>query len=49
MYRQAMKIMLVGASGLIGAKLARALMAQGHEVIGASRSRPQSVPLSGWT
>ena len=43
-----MKIMIVGASGFIGGKLARALMAQGHEVIGAGRSRPADVPLSGF-
>ena len=33
-----MKIVIIGGSGLIGKKLARRLLAQGHEVIAASPS-----------
>lgn len=34
-----MRILVAGASGFIGSRLVRALAAQGHHVVGASRSR----------
>ncbi|MDB5743669.1 MAG: hypothetical protein JWR68_1984 [Polaromonas sp.] len=40
-----MKILVAGASGFIGSHLVRALMAQGHHVIGASRSRDMRTEL----
>ncbi|MDB5777657.1 MAG: hypothetical protein JWP79_2169 [Polaromonas sp.] len=40
-----MKILVVGASGFIGSRLVRALAAQGHHVVGASRSREPHSPL----
>jgi uncharacterized protein YbjT (DUF2867 family) len=38
-----MKIVIIGASGLIGSRLRTALLARGHTVIGASRRRPPGI------
>lgn len=40
-----MRILVAGASGFIGSRLVRALTAQGHHVVGASRSREPHSPL----
>ncbi|HEU4592951.1 MAG TPA: NAD(P)H-binding protein [Steroidobacteraceae bacterium] len=39
-----MRVLIAGASGFIGAHLARACLAAGHEVIGASRHPPDGLP-----
>jgi uncharacterized protein YbjT (DUF2867 family) len=45
-----MKIAVIGANGLIGSALVSALHGAGHEVVGAGRTRPSSLPLgvAGW-
>lgn len=37
-------VLITGASGFIGAHLCRALVQQGHRVVGISRRRPEAVP-----
>ncbi|WP_024511114.1 SDR family oxidoreductase [Bradyrhizobium sp. ARR65] len=43
-----MKILLTGATGLIGSALAYRLMQEGHDIIGLARHRSRSLRLKGW-
>lgn len=43
-----MKILITGASGLIGGRLRAALLARGHAVIGVARRVPDGAPAGTW-